>query len=108
MQASLNRYRLKHINLLREKVRAKGGRVTCSGLDATEKYNSYVNDVYTNNQHMHLNTRDAISEIKCNPVYGISVLHFQCFLQQLNLYPKHCRRVPVQDVPFFYTPSHLS
>ena len=60
MQESLNRFWLEHINLLREQVRAKGGRITHSGVDATEKSNSYANDVYPNNQHMHLKPIDKI------------------------------------------------
>ena len=38
------------------------------GVAATEKSNSYANDVYPNNQHMNLSTRDVLLEIKYNPV----------------------------------------
>ena len=39
---------------------AKVGCMTRSVVDATEKYNSYSNDVYTNNKHVHLNPRYAL------------------------------------------------
>ena len=54
MQASLNRYWLEHIKPLREQVRAKGGRIARLGVDATEKANSYANDIYPKTQHMYL------------------------------------------------------
>ena len=46
MQASLICYRLEHLNLLREQARDKGGHIEHLGVYATEKYNSYANDVY--------------------------------------------------------------
>ena len=76
MQASLNRYWFNHINILREQVRSKGGRIVCLGVDATEKSNSYNNGVYPNNQHIHLKPRYALLAIQCNPVDGFSVPHF--------------------------------
>ena len=81
IQASLHCYRLEHLNLLREQARAKGGRIARSGVDATETANSYYNDVYPNNQNMHLNPRDAQLAIQCKPVGRFSVPHFQCVLQ---------------------------
>ena len=68
MPESLNRYWLEHLNLLREQARDKGGQIVHLGVDATGKSNSYANDVYTNNQHMHLNPRDAILAIQCKPI----------------------------------------
>ena len=68
MPASLNRYWLEHLNLLREQARAKGGRIVHSVVDGTEKSNSYANDVYKNNQHIHLKPRDAFLEIQCKPI----------------------------------------
>ena len=80
MKASLNHYRLEHLNLLIEQARAKGGRIACLGLDETEKYNSYANYVYPNNKHMHLNSRDALLAIQCNLIDIFSVLHFRMCL----------------------------
>ena len=67
MQASLNRYWLEYLKILREQDRAKGGRIARSIVDAIEKANSYSNDVYPSNQHMHLNPRDALFSIQCKP-----------------------------------------
>ena len=68
MKASLNSSRLENLNLPREQVRAKGGRIARSGVDATEKANIYANDVYPKNQHVHLNPIDALLAIQCKPV----------------------------------------
>ena len=84
MKASLNSSRLENLNLPREQVRAKGGRIARSGVDATKKSNSYANDVYPKNQHMHLNPRYALLVIQCKPIVGFSVPHFQmCHLAML-------------------------
>ena len=93
VQASLNCYRLCHINLLREQASAKGGRISRSGLYATEKSNSYANDVYPNNQHMHLNPRYALLAIQCEPIDGFSVPCFQMCPSTIQHLPK-----------LFYTP----
>ena len=77
MQAPLNRYRLEHLKLLREKARDNGGWIARSGVYATEKANSYANYVYPKNQHKHLKPRDALLEIQCNPVDGFSVPHLR-------------------------------
>ena len=82
IQASLNPYQLKHLKLLREKARNKGGQIVHLGVDSTEKSNSYANDVYPNNQHMYLSPRDALLSIKFNSVDGFSFPHFRCVLQQ--------------------------
>ena len=68
IQESLNNYPLKHLNLFREQVSYKGGRIALSGVDATEKDNSYANDVYPNNQHVHLKPKYSRLEIQCKPV----------------------------------------
>ena len=34
-------------------MRKKGGWIASFGVDATEKYNSYANGAYLNNQHVH-------------------------------------------------------
>ena len=60
MQASINRYWLQHINLLREQKRAKGGLMKCSRVYGTKKSNSCSTGVYTKNQTVHLNPRDAL------------------------------------------------
>ena len=90
MQASLNGYRLEHLNLLIEQARDKGGRIARSVIDSTEKSNSYANGVYPNNQHVHLNPRYALLEIQCKLVDGISFPHFRCVLRQFNMCPKYC------------------
>ena len=59
VQASQNRYWLGHLNILREQVRDKGGRISRLGVDSTKKANSYANNVYPKNQHMYLHPRDA-------------------------------------------------
>ena len=66
---------------MREQDRTKGVQIARLGVYETEKYNSYANDVYTNNQNMHLNPRDAQLAIQCKPVGRFSVPHFQCVLQ---------------------------
>ena len=63
MQASLLCYRLKHLKILIEHVRSKGGRISRPVVYADEKANSYANDLYPNNQHMHLNTRYELLSI---------------------------------------------
>ena len=68
IQESLNNYPLKHLNLFREQVRYKGGWIARSGVDATEKDNSYANDVYPNNQHVHLKPIDSCLAIQFKPV----------------------------------------
>ena len=84
IQAFLNSYQLDHLNLLREKFKAKGGRIARSGVDETKKSNSYANDVYPKNQHMHLNPRYALLVIQCKPIVGFLVPHFQmCHLAML-------------------------
>ena len=76
MQAQLNCYRLDCLNLLREKSGDEGERIARSGVDATKKDNIYVNDVYSNNQNMHLKPIDALLAIQCKPADGFSVPHF--------------------------------
>ena len=80
MKASLNSSRLENLNLPRGQVRAKGGRIARSGVDATEKANIYANDFYPNNQHRHLNPRYALLEIQRKPADRFSVPHFRCVL----------------------------
>ena len=75
---------------MREQARDKGGQIVHLGVDATGKSNSYANDVYTNNQHMHLNPRDAILAIQCKPIGWFSIPHLRCVLRQYNMCPKHC------------------
>ena len=82
MQALLNHYWLEHLNLLREQVRSKGGHISNLVVDATEKANIYANDIYPKNQHMYLNSRDALLTIQCKYVDGFSVPRFQCVLQK--------------------------
>ena len=88
MQASLNHYQLDNINVLREQARAYGGRIAHSVVYSTKIYNSYANDVYPNNQHMHLNPRDAILEIQYNPVDGFLVPHLQMCPSTIQYMPK--------------------
>ena len=88
MKASLNHYRLEHLNLLIEQARAKGGRIACLGLDETEKYNSYANYVYPNNKHMHLNSRDALLAIQCKPVDGFFISIFLMCPSTMQYVPK--------------------
>ena len=73
MQASLNIYRLDNLNLLIEQARDKGGWIARLIVDLTKKSNTYANEVYTKNQHMHLKPIDALLEIKYKPVGGFSV-----------------------------------
>ena len=60
MKASLNYYWLEHLKIFIEQERDKGERIARKGVDANEKDNSYANDVYPNNQHMHLKPIDKI------------------------------------------------
>ena len=55
---------------MREQDRTKGVQIARLGVYETEKYNSYANDVYTNNQNMHLNPRYALLEIQFKTVDG--------------------------------------
>ena len=89
MQSSLNRYRLERLNLFREQSRDKGIQIARLVVDTTEKYNSYANDVYPKNQHMHLNPRIAILAIQFKTVDGFSVPHFRCVLRKCNVCPKY-------------------
>ena len=90
MQASLNRYRLNDLKLFRSQARAKGGRIARSVVDATEKSNSYDNEINTNNPHMNLMPRYSILSIQCKPVDRFSVPNLQCVLRQRNMSPNYC------------------
>ena len=70
-------------------MRDKGGLITRLGVHETEKDNSYANDVYTKNQHIYLNCRDALLAIQYNPVDEFLVPYFLCVLQQYNMCPKY-------------------
>ena len=76
MKASLNRYWLEHQNLFQEQARSQYGWIELLGVYSTEKSNSYANDVYPNNQRIHLKPRDATLEIHCMSVDGFSVPRF--------------------------------
>ena len=88
MQASLNFYWLENLNQLMKQARDKGGRIAHSGVDATEKANSYANNVYPNNRHIHFNPRDALFVIQYNPADEFSVPHFRMCPFTMQYVPK--------------------
>ena len=53
---------------MREQDRTKGVQIARLGVYETEKYNSYANDVYPKNQHVHLKPKYSRLEIQCKPV----------------------------------------